>query len=170
MRLLKKIDEALPLSQSYRRSWEHSGKWDEPLCRAIQTWASDHPPDGSQDWEDALMELAICSATTRVCQGPAPAHQHRRVGALCTLRWLLPGLSFAEKPGSLDPDPSASVEWRQQNGYCVCNIGCGHCPFLDGESPYCYVHERRLPAFLPPLQPEYLSIDMPGCVSNALSR
>ena len=30
MQLLKKIDEALPLSQSYRRSWEHSGKWDEP--------------------------------------------------------------------------------------------------------------------------------------------
>ena len=148
--LLQKIDEALPKSLSYRCSWESAGKWDEPLCRAIQQWAAAHAPDGTQQWEDELMDVAIQNATTRVSRGGAPAHRHRRVGALCTLRWLLPGLTFAERPGALDPDPIATVEWRQQNGYCVCGIGRGECPYLI-EAPYCQVHERRLERHLPAL-------------------
>ena len=154
--LLQKIEEALPKSLSYRCSWESAGKWDEPLCRAIQQWAATHAPDGTQQWEDELMDVAIQNATTRVSRGGVPAHRHRRVGALCTLRWLLPGLTFAERPGALDPDPIATVEWRQQNGFCVCGIGRGDFPYLT-EAPYCQVHERRLERHLPALPVQRIS-------------
>ena len=76
--------------------------------------------------------------------------------ALCTLQWLLPGLTFAERPGALDPDPVATVEWRQQNGYCVCGIGRGDFPYL-AQAPYCQVHERRLERHLPALPVQRIS-------------
>ena len=113
--LLQKIEEALPKSLSYRCSWESAGKWDEPLCRAIQQWAATHAPDGTQQWEDELMDVAIQNATTRVSRGGVPAHRHRRVGALCTLRWLLPGLTFAERPGAL-AGASAAARARPRHG------------------------------------------------------
>ena len=99
------------------------GHWDEPLCRAIQQWAAAHaPPDGTQEWEDALMAVAIPAATLRVSCGSAPAYAYRRRGALHTLRWLLPRLSFKARPGALDPDPLLGVAERADQGYCVC--GC----------------------------------------------
>ena len=68
------------------------------------------------------MAVAISAATLRVSGGSLPAHAYRRVGALRTLRWLMPKLSFEEKPGSLDPDPCIPVADRAEKGYCVC--GC----------------------------------------------
>ena len=119
--LLRAIDNALPRSDSLRMAWDAAGKWDEPLCLAIKAWAAHEPPDGSQAWENAVMAVAVPAATLRV-NGSLPADGYRRVGALHTLRWLMPKLSFAATPGALDPDPRIPVADRAERGYCVC--GC----------------------------------------------
>ena len=96
------------------------------------------------------MDIAMANATTRVSIGPGPAMQQRRIGALHTLRWLVPGLSFRERPGALDPDPRISIEERAERGYCVCGIVPGHHPYIS-EGPFCKVHQMRRASFLPPL-------------------
>ena len=149
--VLDSINQKLPRSTFYRSEWDTAGHWDEYMCRAIQEWASSFcPPDGSEEWEDALMDVAIANATTRVSKGGAPAMRSRRIGALHTLRWLVPGLSFCERPGSLDPDPRIPVEDRAEQGYCVCGIAPGHYPFIS-EAPFCKVHQMRCASFLTPL-------------------
>ena len=149
--VLAAIDVSLPRSMFYRTQWDSAGHWDEYMCRAIREWAANfRAPDGSVEWEDALMEVAIANATTRVSQGLGPAMQQRRVGALHTLRWLVPELSFRERPGALDPDPRTSIEERAERGYCVCSIVPGDHPYIS-EGPFCKVHQMRRASFLPPL-------------------
>ena len=120
--LLKAIEDALPRSDALRREWDSAGSWDEPLCLAIMEWATSHTPDGSQEWEDALMTVSIQAATLRVTTGLRDTHRYRRVGALHTLRWLVHDLSFRVRPGALDPDPEMRIAQRAKEGYCVC--GC----------------------------------------------
>ena len=159
--LLPAIDDALPHSIHWRMSWDSAGSWDEPLCRAIKEWAATfRPSDGTQEWEDALMAVAIPNSTTRVDMGPGPAMKERRIGALKTLRWLVPGLSFEEKPGALDPDPSMSVEARAEHGYCVCGLTD------SGDWPgglFCKVHQvrRDRSSFVPPLPTRYVRSEIP---------
>ena len=91
------------------------------------------------------MTVALSAATLRM-SGSYPASRCRLVGALATLRWLLPSLSFRGRPGALDPDPFLTVEARAEQGYCVC--GCRI--WLSGEVPFCKVHQvRRAPIPLP---------------------
>ena len=130
--LLKAVDEALRDSDYWRTTGFFSSVrgdnyYDHWLCLAIKEWAASHEPDGSQQWESALMAVAVESATRRGCGTGASATRFRRIGALATLRWLLPSLSFKPIPGSLDPDPVLGVQQRAAAGYCVC--GCVLEPF-----------------------------------------
>lgn len=161
--LLAAIDDALPRSDDILTQWDQARYWDPPLCRAIQAWAAANAPDGSQEWEAAIMAVAIPAATKRL-DGGCAAMAYRRIGALATLRWLLPRLSFAPTDGALDPDPMMCVEVRAAHGYCVC--GCrmppshklsgddlaagGYpsdecCDHGSGAVPFCRVHKRRCP-------------------------
>ena len=165
--LLKAVDEALRDSDYWRTTGFFSSVrgdnyYDHWLCLAIKEWAASHEPDGSQQWESALMAVAVESATRRGCGTGASATGFRRIGALATLRWLLPSLSFKPIPGSLDPDPFLGVQQRAAAGYCVC--GCVLEPFeplsqedlalggpptdecntpASGLVPFCRVHGRR---------------------------
>ena len=130
--MLKAVDEALRDSDYWRTTGFFSSVrgdnyYDHWLCLAIKEWAASHEPDGSQQWESALMAVAVESATRRGCGTGASATGFRRIGALATLRWLLPSLSFKPIPGSLDPDPFLGVQQRAAAGYCVC--GCVLEPF-----------------------------------------
>ena len=111
------------------------------------------------------MAVAVPAASLRLNTGMAPAHAYRRPGALHTLRWLLRGLSFELKPGSLSPDPIMPVEARAERGYCVCGCRLPPCHKLstedlalggqpseeerdrgNGAVPFiCRVHQRRWP-------------------------
>ena len=117
MALLKAVEEALRDSDYWRTTGFFSSVrgdnyYDHWLCLAIKEWAASHEPDGSQQWESALMAVAVESATRRGCGTGASATGFRRIGALATLRWLLPSLSFKPIPGSLDPDPVLGVQQR----------------------------------------------------------
>ena len=79
------------------------------------------------------MAVAVPAASLRLNTGMAPAHAYRRPGALHTLRWLLRGLSFELKPGSLSPDPIMPVEARAERGYCVCGCRLPPCHKLSTE-------------------------------------
>ena len=158
--LLARIADVLPRADFYVYQWD--GSWDEPLLRAIQAWAASHdPPNGTQAWEDALMAVAVPAASRRV-SGSVPAYAYRRVGALHTLRWLLPRLSFKPTPGSLFPDPVWPVERRAEEGWCVCGCRLPPCRDLspqdlelggpptgdqgdhgNGAVPFCRVHGIR---------------------------
>ena len=158
--LLAAIERALSISDRLKVELDSVGYWDEPLCLTIQAWAASYAaPDGSQEWEDALMAVAIPAATLRL-NGFSAARDYRRVGALHTLRYLLPGLSFVAVPGSLDPDPVISVERRAAEGYCVCgcrlppsqalseaDLRLGGQPLEDqrdrGAVPFCRMHGVR---------------------------
>ena len=84
----------------------------------------------------------------------------------CTLRWLFDDvngcLTFAEKPGSLNPDPVMGVSERAEKGICVCYCRLPPCERLseddlalggqpseeerdrgNGAVPYCRLHKRR---------------------------
>ena len=119
--LLKAVDEALRDSDYWRTTGFFSSVrgdnyYDHWLCLAIKEWAASHEPDGSQQWESALMAVAVESATRRGCGTGASATGFRRIGALATLRWLLPSLSFKPIPGSLDPDPCRLLRVRMRPG------------------------------------------------------
>ena len=160
--LLAAIDDALRRSDDILTQWDQARYFDPPLCIAIKEWAATHgAPDGSQAWEDELMAVAIAAATKRV-SGAGGETAYRRIGALTTLRWLLPKLSFKETPGALSPDPEISVAMRAARGYCMC--GCRLPPSHrlsdddlrlggppsdeqsdrgNGAVPFCRVHGRR---------------------------
>ena len=146
--LVAEIDKAVSRAEQLHAEpkWSGGSYFDEPLCRALQAWVAEHSvPDGTDQWEDAFMAVAISSATLRF-SGSTPASMCRKVGALATLRWLLPTLSFRARPGALDPDPLMTVEQRAAKGYCVC--GCKI--WVSHEVPLCQVHQvRRGPIPLP---------------------
>ena len=115
--LLKAVDEALRDSDYWRTTGFFSSVrgdnyYDHWLCLAIKEWAASHEPDGSQQWESALMAVAVESATRRGCGTGASATGFRRIGALATLRWLLPSLSF--KP-TYPAHLTLSLSWACSN-------------------------------------------------------
>ena len=160
--LLAAIDEVVKNFKTFRSQWDCMRYYDERLCCDLKTWAARNPADGTLDWEDDFMDRAIDLATLRVSGGPSPAHAYRRVGPLQTLRWLLPGLSFADRAGALDPDPVMTVAERARHGHCVCgcrlppshrlseaDVAMGGMSREDydngnGAVPWCFVHNCRL--------------------------
>ena len=134
------------------------------------------------------MAVAIPAATLRL-SGSSPARAYRRVGALHTLQKLTDGLSFKERPGSLNPDPLMGVSERAAKGYCVC--GCRLPPSQplskedlklggkpseeqrdrgNGAVPFCRVHRvRKGPTPLPKHAHRYFDSIVPPVFSDGLA-
>ena len=107
--------------------------FDEYMLRAIDTWAARTPPDGTTEWEDELMRVAIENAAFRAGQ---IVFLSARVGAWTSMEQILSGFDlwdsisdrFKAMPGAYFPDgmPGTSgrltVHQRYELGYCTCGI------------------------------------------------
>ena len=122
---------------------------DKRMFQAVVAWAHANEPDGTDEWEDAVIAVAMDAARTRV------GSWQRRVGAHECLTMAFKNRNEGRKlhftrwpPGALEPDPDRPIVWRAENGYCVC--GCGPSAYAPdvylnpggGKGPVCRVHNK----------------------------